>query len=138
MWQGIVDAAIKKVEAQGHSIGTVLVYDHALAARRADVAFVEGRDVWWQDVVPRQPTECSVEWMGAEDPLFKVCIPWLTVSASKLQRTPGGAGTAPACQEGRKIGATTSSPRLQLQSFIHQLSHKHLSCKLRPLLGCAS
>ena len=67
-----MDSAIKKVEAQGQSISTVLVYDHALAAKRADVAFVEGRDVWWQDAVPRQPTECAVEWMGAEDPLFKV------------------------------------------------------------------
>ena len=78
LWQGIVDSAIKKVEAQGHSISTVLVYDHALAAKRADVAFVEGRDVWWQDAVPRQPTECPVEWMGAEEPLFKVGIASLT------------------------------------------------------------
>ena len=78
VWQGIVDSAIKKVEAQGHSISTVLVYDHALAAKHADVAFVEGRDVWWQDAVPRQPTECPVEWMGAEEPLFKVGIALLT------------------------------------------------------------
>lgn len=70
--QGIVDTAVKKVEAQGHSIKTVLVYDHGLAAKRADVAFTEGRDVWWQDVVPQQPTQCPVEWMGAEEPLFKV------------------------------------------------------------------
>lgn len=33
---------------------------------------VEGRDVWWQDVVPSQPTECKVTWRAAEDPLFKV------------------------------------------------------------------
>lgn len=33
---------------------------------------VEGRDVWWQDVVPCQPKECEVEWRAAEDPLFKV------------------------------------------------------------------
>jgi len=35
---------------------------------------VEGRDVWWQDVVPSQPTKCDVTWRAAEDPLFKVCL----------------------------------------------------------------
>lgn len=74
MAQGIVDTAVKKVEAQGHSIKTVLVYDHMLAAKRETVAFTEGLDVWWQDVVPKQPTHCPVEWMGAEEPLFKVCL----------------------------------------------------------------
>lgn len=67
-----MDQAMKKVEAGDHSIKTVLVYDHVLAAKRPDVAFVEGRDVWWQDVVPKQATTCPVEWMGAEEPLFKV------------------------------------------------------------------
>ena len=70
--QGIVDTAVRKVEAQGHSIEAVLVYDHVLAAKREAVAFREGVDVWWQDVVPKQPTHCPVEWMGAEEPLFKV------------------------------------------------------------------
>ena len=35
---------------------------------------MEGRDVWWQDVVPSQPTKCEVTWRAAEDPLFKVCL----------------------------------------------------------------
>ena len=74
--QGIVDTAMKKVEAQGHSITTVLVYDHVLAAKRETVAFTQGRDVWWQDEVPKQPTTCPVEWMGAEEPLFKVSFLW--------------------------------------------------------------
>ena len=70
--QGIVDTAVQKVEAKGHSIKTVLVYDHMLAAKREKVNFKEGQDVWWQDVVPKQSTHCPVEWMGAEEPLFKV------------------------------------------------------------------
>lgn len=28
--------------------------------------------MWWQDVVPGQPTKCEVAWRAAEDPLFKV------------------------------------------------------------------
>ena len=67
-----MDDALKKVTVGGHEVPTVLVYDHERAAARADVPFVQGRDVWWQDAVSRQPTTCEVEWMGAEDPLFKV------------------------------------------------------------------
>lgn len=70
--QGIVDDALKKVTAQNHSVKTVLVYDHKLAAQRESVPFVEGRDVWWQDAVAEHSTQCDIEWMGAEDPLFKV------------------------------------------------------------------
>ncbi len=69
--QGIVDDALRKVTAGGHEVPTVLVFDHARAAKRADVPFVPGRDAWWQDEVAGQPTTCAVEWMGAEEPLFK-------------------------------------------------------------------
>ena len=68
-----MDDALKKVTAGGHEVPVVLVYDHARAVPRADVPFTPGRDVWWQDAVEGQPTTCEVEWMGAEDPLFKVC-----------------------------------------------------------------
>lgn len=67
-----MDDALKKVTAGGHEVPVVLVYDHARAVARADVPFTPGRDVWWQDAVAEQPTTCEVEWMGAEDPLFKV------------------------------------------------------------------
>ena len=30
----------------------------------------QGRDQWWQDQIPKQSSECEVEWMDAEDPLF--------------------------------------------------------------------
>ena len=68
-----MDDALKKVEAAGHSIKTVLVFDHKNAAKKEDVAFTEGRDVWWQEAVSQHPTHCDIEWMGAEEPLFKVC-----------------------------------------------------------------
>lgn len=53
----------------------VLIFDHAASglSREAVAASpVEGRDVWWQDVIPDQPKECPITWVGAEDPLFKV------------------------------------------------------------------
>lgn len=67
-----MDEALKKTEAQGHKVSHVLVYDHKLAAKRENVPFVEGRDIWWQDAVSQHPTHCDIEWMDAEDPLFKV------------------------------------------------------------------
>lgn len=30
----------------------------------------EGRDVWWDAEIPSQSSECAVEWMHSEDPLF--------------------------------------------------------------------
>lgn len=29
-----------------------------------------GRDVWWQQSVAQQSSECGVEWVDAEHPLF--------------------------------------------------------------------
>ena len=73
--QVIVDAALTTCEAAGHNVSKVLVYDHTLAVPRSAVAMREGRDVWWQDVVESHSTTCDVEWVDAEDPLFKVAPP---------------------------------------------------------------
>ena len=69
-----MDDALKKVTTQNHSVKTVLVYDHKLAVQRESVPFVDGRDVWWQDAVAEHSTQCDIEWMSTEDPLFKVCL----------------------------------------------------------------
>ena len=53
----------------------VLIYDHVLSGvprEHIHKSYVEGRDVYWQDVIPKQSTECPVEWVEAEDPLFKL------------------------------------------------------------------
>ena len=70
--QSIVDEALEKTATEGHKVSHVLVYDHTLAAKREDVPFQPGRDMWWQDMVPSQTSECDVEWLDAEAPLFKV------------------------------------------------------------------
>ena len=33
---------------------------------------VAERDVWWDQAVDTQASECEVEWLDGEDPLFKV------------------------------------------------------------------
>ena len=72
MAQTIVDDALDIVEKEGHSVKHVAVLDHKLAAKRSEVPWKEGRDIWWQDVMDALPSECEVEWMDAEAPLFKV------------------------------------------------------------------
>ncbi|KAK9908384.1 hypothetical protein WJX75_007079 [Coccomyxa subellipsoidea] len=88
--KAIVDDALKKVETQDHSVKTVLVFDHKLAAQRESVPFVEGRDVWWQDAVAQHPTQCDIEWMGAEEPLFKLYTSGSTGKPKGVEHTTGG------------------------------------------------
>lgn len=40
--------------------------EHTLVYRNPDVpdcSWVEGRDLWWQDEIPSQASECAVEWV---------------------------------------------------------------------------
>lgn len=55
-------------------VSKVLCYDHTIAASRETIEWNEARDVWWQDVIPKQSAECATEWVDAEAPLFKVCV----------------------------------------------------------------
>lgn len=78
--QTIVDDALDISSKAGHDVKHVVVLDHKHAQARSEVPFTEDRDVWWQDVVDPQPSECPVEWIDAEAPLFKVsaaelCLP---------------------------------------------------------------
>ena len=75
--QTIVDDSLELSEKEGHAVKHVVVLDHKLAAKRSEVPWKEGRDRWWQDVMDHLPSECPVQWMDAETPLFKVCRPFL-------------------------------------------------------------
>jgi acetyl-CoA synthetase len=59
-----VDAALAE--------GSCPSVEHVLVVRRTGgaVAMAEGRDVWWDDLVPQQPTDCPAEPMASEDRLF--------------------------------------------------------------------
>ncbi|KAL6774217.1 ACS1 [Auxenochlorella protothecoides x Auxenochlorella symbiontica] len=72
------------------SVTTVLVYDHSIALPRDKVAFTEGRDVWWQDVVPGQSTEAPIEWVDAEHPSFKLYTSGSTGKPKGVLHTTAG------------------------------------------------
>jgi len=48
----------------------VLVNENTPSVKKSQVELQKGRDIWWEDAIPSQSSECQVEWMDAEDPLF--------------------------------------------------------------------
>lgn len=82
--QTIVDDALDISAKAGHKVEHVVVLDHKLAQQRSEVPFTEDRDVWWQDVIDPQPSECPVEWVDAEAPLFKVPFTALSILLMKI------------------------------------------------------
>ncbi|KAF3783504.1 Acetyl-coenzyme A synthetase [Nymphaea thermarum] len=66
----IVDPALAESTKSGASIDVCLVYENKSALKREATKWQEERDMWWQDTIPQYSTECAVEWVDAEDPLF--------------------------------------------------------------------
>ena len=68
------------------SIEKVLV----LRRTEQDVAWTEGRDVWWHDLVPQQSTECPPEPMDSEDLLYLLYTSGTTAKPKGIMHTTGG------------------------------------------------
>ncbi|HKN41016.1 MAG TPA: acetate--CoA ligase [Acidimicrobiia bacterium] len=66
--------------------------EHVLVLRRtdADVPMQDGRDVWWHDVVGRQPTDCPPEIVDAEDMLYILHTSGTTAKPKGAQHCSGG------------------------------------------------
>jgi len=66
--------------------------EKVLVLRRTehDVAMVDGRDVWWHDLVPAQSTECAPEPMDAEDLLYLLYTSGTTARPKGIMHTTGG------------------------------------------------
>ncbi|KAF5799601.1 putative acetate--CoA ligase [Helianthus annuus] len=67
-----------------------LTYANETAMKREDTKWQKERDVWWQDVVPKCSTECDVEWVDAEDPLFLLYTSGSTGKPKGVLHTTGG------------------------------------------------
>ncbi len=85
MLKGIVDDALESTSTVGNVLMVQRIGDAA-----EPVNFVDGRDVWWHDIVPSQPAVCPPEEMDAEDLLFLLYTSGTTGKPKGIMHTTGG------------------------------------------------
>ena len=79
-------ANVDKAISQTPQVKNVLV----VKCTDNEVAWQNGRDVWYHDIVPRQSDNCPPEPMNAEDPLFILYTSGSTGKPKGLLHTTGG------------------------------------------------
>ncbi|CAH9132549.1 unnamed protein product [Cuscuta epithymum] len=86
----IVDAALSESKQSGITIDVCLTRENESAMKKEMTMWQEGRDIWWQDVVPKYPTTCDVQWVDSEDPLFLLYTSGSTGKPKGVLHTTGG------------------------------------------------
>jgi len=86
----ICDDALTYCAEEGFDVPHVLCFSNERAQARSETSWKEGRDAWWQDVIPGQSTECEIEWVEAEDPLFLLYTSGSTGKPKGVMHTTGG------------------------------------------------
>ena len=82
--------ALKKIVDR--AVEGVSFVESVLVAKRteADVPMQQGRDYWLEEECLKQRSTCTVEWMGAEDPLFVLYTSGSTGKPKGVLHTTGG------------------------------------------------
>jgi acetyl-CoA synthetase len=91
-WRGGKTIALKRNVDTAIALRSDSPVDKVVLVRRtgADVPIVAARDVSYEDLMARAPSECPVEEMGAEDPLFILYTSGSTGKPKGVLHTTGG------------------------------------------------
>jgi acetyl-CoA synthetase len=79
-------ASTDEALASTHTVEKVLVVQRT----GVEVEMVEGRDLWWHDLVPGQSTVCEPEAMDSEDMLYLLYTSGTTAKPKGIIHTTGG------------------------------------------------
>ncbi|MDH5692665.1 MAG: acetate--CoA ligase [Gammaproteobacteria bacterium] len=85
----IVELKAATDEALGKGCASI---EHVVVLKRTDhnVGIVEGRDIWWDDLVAGQASECEPEWVESEHPLFLLYTSGSTGKPKGIQHSTAG------------------------------------------------
>ncbi len=83
---------LKPAVDEALTLGGTDTIKHVVVYRRTGGAstMVEGRDLWWHDVVAEQSETCEPEWVEAEHPLFLLYTSGSTGKPKGVQHSTGG------------------------------------------------
>lgn len=84
--KGNADIALDLCDKEGHTVETCFVVKRT----GSEIEMKEGRDLWWHEESAKHDTNCPVEWMDAEDPLFILYTSGSTGTPKGVQHNVGG------------------------------------------------
>jgi acetyl-CoA synthetase len=85
----IAKQAIEEAKGDGHIVETCVVVER-LGSKVIDMGALPPYVKMWEDLVGKQSTDCPVEWMDSEDPLFLLYTSGSTGKPKGVLHTTGG------------------------------------------------
>lgn len=119
----------------------VLLYEHP-AMPRSKCQVQQGRDVIYQDAIPKQSPQCDVEWLDAEAPLFLLYTSGSTGKPKGVVHTTGMSIlislVQPSCQKHLGVRASfvlvhSSGSTSKPKGIVHTTGHSILISLAQPL-----